>query len=51
MDFTYLFTFCECEEDCDMCIFNDEEDATYASVSEADKYDQEHFKEFNYLDR
>ena len=32
-------------------LFNDEEDAAYASVSEADKYDQEHFKEFNYLDR
>lgn len=32
-------------------LFNDEEDAIYASVSEADKYDQEHFKEFKYLDR
>lgn len=32
-------------------LFNDEEDAAYASVSEADEYDQEHFKEFNYLDR
>lgn len=32
-------------------LFNDEEDAIYASVSEADKYDQEHFKEFKCLDR
>ena len=32
-------------------LFNDEDDVTYASVSEADKYDREHFKEFNYLDR
>ena len=32
-------------------LFNDEEDAIYASVSEADKYAQELFKEFNYLDR
>lgn len=35
----------------EMELFNDEDDVTYASVSEADKYDQEHFKEFNYLDR
>lgn len=35
----------------EMELFNDEEDVTYASVSEADKYDQEHFKEFKYLDR
>ena len=32
-------------------LFNDEEDVNYASVSEADKHDQEHFKEFKYLDR
>ena len=32
-------------------LFNDDEDVNYASVSEADKYDREHFKEFNYLDR
>lgn len=32
-------------------LFNDEDDVTYASVSEADKYAQELFKEFNYLDR
>ena len=32
-------------------LFNDEEDAIYASVSEADKYAHELFKEFNYLDR
>ena len=32
-------------------LFNDEDDVTYASVYEADKYDQEHFKEFKYLDR
>ena len=32
-------------------LFNYEEDVAYASVSEADEYDQEHFKEFNYLDR
>ena len=35
----------------EMELFNYEEDVTYASVSEADEYDQEHFKEFNYLDR
>lgn len=35
----------------EMNLFNDEDDVTYASVSEADKYDQEHFKEFKYLDR
>ena len=35
----------------EMNLFNDEDDVNYASVSEADEYDQEHFKEFNYLDR
>ena len=35
----------------EMDLFNDEDDVNYASVSEADEYDQEHFKEFNYLDR
>ena len=33
----------------EMKLFNDEEDVFRASVSEADKYDQEHFKEFDYL--
>lgn len=32
-------------------LFNDEEDVTYASVSEADEYDLEHFNEYNYLYR
>lgn len=31
-------------------LFNDEDDVTYASVSEADEHDQEFFKEFIYLD-
>lgn len=31
-------------------LFDCEEDSNYAFVSEADKYDQEHFKEYNYLD-
>lgn len=31
-------------------LFNDDEDVNYASVSEADEYDQEFFKEFIYLD-
>lgn len=31
-------------------LFNDKEDATYASVSEADEYDQEFFEQFYYLD-
>ena len=31
-------------------LFNDKEDATYASVSEADEHDQEFFKQFIYLD-
>ena len=35
----------------EMNLFNDEDDVNYASVSEADEYDQEHFNEFNCLDR
>lgn len=31
-------------------LFDCEEDVNYAFVSEADKYDQDHFKEYNYLD-
>ena len=31
-------------------LFNDDEDANYASVSEADEYDQEFFEQFVYLD-
>ena len=31
-------------------LFNDDEDVNYASVSEADEYAQEFFKEFIYLD-
>ena len=31
-------------------LFNDDEDVNYASVSEADEYDQEFFEQFVYLD-
>ena len=31
-------------------LFNDEDDVTYASVSEADEHDQEFFEQFYYLD-
>ena len=44
-DQSHILTKCSEKE-----LFNDDEDVNYASVSEADEYDQEFFKEFIYLD-